>query len=353
MAGVLAASAGMAGAETLPGVEMTVVMSGLHSPRGLAWGPEGGLYVAEAGSAQLSGPCTDSEGDVTRGQNCYSGTGAISRLWRGHQERVASGLPSIVNTGDGVSDGPEHLAFSGASAYVTIGWGGSPSARAGLGELGRLFGALLKVEPGGPWRVVADVSAYEAEHNPAGGRVDSNPYGVLAEPGQRFVTDAGANTLLKVAANGTVSLVAAFPPLAAPPPFGQSDAVPTNVRRGPDGALYVSLLTGAPFLPGAASIWRLVPGQAPQVAFDGLTAITDFAFGPDGSVYVVEYSSDVFLSGPSALVRIAPDGVRTVLTTDLVHPSGIAVGVSGDLYVSNNGGLGDPPGQGEVVRIRF
>jgi glucose/arabinose dehydrogenase len=28
---------------------VTVAMSGLDSPRGLAWGPEGALYVAEAG----------------------------------------------------------------------------------------------------------------------------------------------------------------------------------------------------------------------------------------------------------------------------------------------------------------
>ena len=35
--------------------DITVVMSGLNSPRGLAWGPEGGLYVAEAGTVQIAG----------------------------------------------------------------------------------------------------------------------------------------------------------------------------------------------------------------------------------------------------------------------------------------------------------
>jgi hypothetical protein len=36
---------------------VSVAMSGLNSPRGLAWGPEGAPYVAEAGSAITSGVC--------------------------------------------------------------------------------------------------------------------------------------------------------------------------------------------------------------------------------------------------------------------------------------------------------
>lgn len=55
---------------------LAVVMSNLDNPRGLAWGPEGGLYVAEAGSPVVNGPCAP----IARGENCYSGTGAISRL---------------------------------------------------------------------------------------------------------------------------------------------------------------------------------------------------------------------------------------------------------------------------------
>jgi hypothetical protein len=83
---------------------------------------------------------------------------------------------------------------------------------------------------------------------------DANPYGVLAEPGRQFVVDPGGNTVLEVGANGTVSLVAVLSPIAVPPgpfnpPFASSEAVPTQVRRGPDGALYVSTLTGAPLLP--------------------------------------------------------------------------------------------------------
>jgi hypothetical protein len=328
----------------------TVVMSGLDAPRGLAWGPEGALYVAEAGGTAINGPCVA----VARGQNCYSGTGAITRLWRGKQERVASGLPSAVNPALTDIIGPDHLSFVGrGNPAVTIGWGAAPAARTGLGALGRLFGTLLAVTPSGQWRVVADVSSFEQTENPAGGPNDSNPYGVLAEPGQTFVTDAGGNSLLAVDKTGDVSLVAVFPSIAVPagpfnPPFAQSEAVPTDVTRGPDGALYVSTLTGAPFLPGAASIYRVVPGQAPQVYAAGFTMITDLDWGSDGSLYVLQHASAPFFGGPGSVIRVAPGGARTTVATGLSRPAGLRVGPDGALYVANNSPFADI---GEVLRI--
>ena len=52
-----------------------VIASGLFNPRGLAFGPEGALYVAEAGRGG-SGPCvTGNTGTV-----CYGASGAITRI---------------------------------------------------------------------------------------------------------------------------------------------------------------------------------------------------------------------------------------------------------------------------------
>src|SRR6476620_9796839 len=69
------------------------VMSGLDNPRGLAFGPEGALYVAEAGHG--AGAVTDPANDsrcfaVGPGTGCYAPTGAITRLWRGQQEKFAT-----------------------------------------------------------------------------------------------------------------------------------------------------------------------------------------------------------------------------------------------------------------------
>ncbi len=156
---------------------VTVVMSGLDNPRGLAFGPEGGLYVAEAGRGG-GGPC-----QVLRGAlQCYGPSGAITRLWRGIQEPVVTGLPSQVDP-NGQAIGPSDISFQGrGGAFITLGFGGDPASRAAFGAPGALFGTLIQASAGEAWRVVADVSAYEAAANPAGGPIDTNPYGLLAEP---------------------------------------------------------------------------------------------------------------------------------------------------------------------------
>jgi glucose/arabinose dehydrogenase len=67
-------------------------MTGLDNPRGLAWGPAGGLYVAEAGRGG-SGVCVPAPDAPPPAVRCYGATGAVSRLWHGLQERVVAGLP--------------------------------------------------------------------------------------------------------------------------------------------------------------------------------------------------------------------------------------------------------------------
>ena len=329
---------------------ITTVMSGLNSPRGLDCGPEGALYVAEAGTTQLTGACVGFLEGATPATKCWSGTGSISRLWRGDQERVATGLPSTYIVSSGFASGPQAISFVGRGhAMVTLGWGGPPELRDAMGSGAPQAGTLIQLQPSGGWRVVADVSAFEGSNNPAGGIVDSNPYGVLAEPGRTFVVDAGGNSLVEVAANGRISLVATFPSTPAPPPFNQSDAVPTRVRRGPDGALYVSTLSGAPFAIGSAVIYVVRPGQPPAVYAGGFKTITDFTFTPDGGMYVLQFASaPVFFGGTGVLIRVAPNGTRTTITTALSQPTGLVVGEDGSVYVSNRG---TSVGTGEVLRI--
>lgn len=341
---------GRADAQTI-----TQVMSGLDSPRGLAFGPEGGLYVTEAGVPANSGFCVP----VALGMNCYSETGKVTRLFKGQQERVAEGLPSIFNTVRRDVVGANDISFQGrGGGYVTLGWGGAPAARDALGGVGSSVGTLIVLEPSGRWRVDANISDFENANNPAGGPKDSNPYGVLALPGERYVTDAGGNSLLRVAANGTVSLVATFGPLtiipAPPAPASPTaEAVPTEVVLGPDGALYVSLLTGAPFVNGLAKIYRVVPGEAPTVYQDGFRTIIDLAFGPDGSLYVLEHSATApGFAAAGRITRITPDNVRHVINTGatLQRPTSILVDSDNAIYVSNKGAA-FAAGAGEVLKI--
>ncbi|MBA3330230.1 MAG: ScyD/ScyE family protein [Actinobacteria bacterium] len=338
---VVVACLAVAGTAGSGGAAFTVVMSGLDNPRGLAFGPEGALYVAEAGRGG-DGPCI-----FLRGASmCYGPTGAVSRLSLGDQARVVTGLPSYA-AGGATATGPADISFRGRGGlFVSLSLGlEDATRRAELGPGAGLMGHVVRVRDDGEVSSIGDLAAYEASDNPDGNLVDSSPYGLLAGSGGRIVTDAGGNSLIGINRGGSQRTIAVFPSR----PGRSTDAVPTSVVQGPDGALYVGELTGVPFADGAARVYRVVPGQEPEVFLTGFKAIIDIAFGPDGSLYVLQYATGpTGLAPPGALVRVDPDGTRTTIASEgLIAPTSVVVGPE-SLYVSNRG---SSAGSGEVVRI--
>lgn len=94
---------------------MLVIASGLDNPRGLAFGPDGALYVAEAGRGGSSSLCDIDPG--SRLQRCYGPTGAITRITGiGVHQRVVSDLPSIAPASGGGAQGPNDIDFGFGSA---------------------------------------------------------------------------------------------------------------------------------------------------------------------------------------------------------------------------------------------
>jgi hypothetical protein len=356
--GVLAIPAGLAGGH---GLRFEVVADGLDNPRGLAFGPKGALFVAEAGRGGPGPPCATVPPPPPDFRVCYGPTGAVTRIWRGKDKRVVDGLPSLAppvpgGTGVEVYAGPTDVSFDGKRGFLVTGLGFHPDVRkTELVPVGELFGRLWRFWPG--LRRVADISAFELT-NPDEGVVHSNPYAVLATRGARYVVDAGGNTLLRVR-DGTVTLVAVFPPRTNPlfpgvgPPMIES--VPDSIVRGPGGDLFVGELTGFPFPVGEARVYRVSPDGV-NVYASGFTEIIDIAFDRRGNLYVLEFDTNGLAPGTTgALWRVQPRGNRTksestrieVEGLTLESPAGLAIG-HGAIYVSNRG---TSAGTGEVVRI--
>lgn len=348
-------------AQGFAAVPWTIVATHLDNPRGLDFAPNGALYVMEAGRGGGPGAPSVPGGE---GSPVYFGlTGAITRVSHGVQERIVTGLPSLANADGTRANGPSNISFGQfGHALVTMGLGRPPALRTQLGSGAAAMGTLQQMAQNGQLKLAADIAVFEAAADPDGNGPDSNPTGVTSEKaGSAYVADAGGNSLLKVAANGTVSLVAVFPNVLVPRPAflppGPSpipmQAVPTSVVRGPDGALYVGQLTGFPFPPGGAKIFRVVPGSTPTVYASGFTNIIDLEFDSAGRLYVLEIDANGLLapSPTGRLARVSPGGGSTVtIASDgLVMPAGMVIGPDGAIYISN---YSASPGVGQVIRLQ-
>src|SRR5919108_4898755 len=115
-----------------------VVARGLDNPRGIAFGPDGALYVAEAGRGG-AGPCTTVE--LFGGPMCFGPSGAVTRVQHGQQRRVSTGLGSMAHADGGFAFGAHDISFrGGGGAYVTVGgcFGLATPAQGNCGGLFRL-----------------------------------------------------------------------------------------------------------------------------------------------------------------------------------------------------------------------
>jgi hypothetical protein len=341
---------------------VTAIMKDLDQPRGLAFAPNGALFVAEAGHG--GAPCTG-----TMGLNCYGKTGAVRRYWHGQTETVASGLPSLSFPQGAGARGPHDIAILGlGGARVTIGLEALASERDALHRdgLGWLVDIPASTLLGPPTQVRTDEWSYAvdmATHQETAYAQprESDPYGLLAVPGGYVLADASANALMQIRANGEISTLAEFPSRPDRKPFN-TDSVPTSVAVGPDGAYYVGEFTGfnPPPPDGNANVYRVAPGEDLQVFCAGFNRIIDIAFDVDGSLLVLQYATTAANTGPGVLWRVVPpppdvpdrscpDRARVNTGIVLDQPTAVAIGPDGALYISNRGGRAGKVG--EVLRI--
>jgi hypothetical protein len=314
------------------------IATDLNNPRGIAAGPGNRLLVVE------------------------SATGVIDELRHGKKSTFAT-VPGAVD-----------VATNRHGTYAVV--GGPVST-------------LVRIGDDGTTEVVADIGAYQGTHpdpddldNPSN-PFESNPNGLaLLSRGRVLVADAAGNDLLLVDRHGQITTVAHFKPERVawnlpfpvpPPPDALAEAVPTAVAVGPDGAYYVSELTGFPFTKGAARIWRIKPGSVDAVCdpltpdpsgscrsvATGFSSVIDLTFGPDRTMYVLELARDGLAGAlvfdpptefpPIGALWSVKHGVSTKIADSLVAPGGVAVNRHGTIFVTTL--TFGPPG-GTVISLR-
>jgi DNA-binding beta-propeller fold protein YncE len=303
------------------------------------------------------------------GQTCFAQTGAISAIREGTSTRVVEGLPSGIAP-NGVVGPSGVVVDDDGSLWFTIGLGGSGEFRDAIPDgFGSDLGYLFRTDDSGRAQPVADLVAWEIEHNPDAGQPaneepDSNPNGIALTEGGVVVADAGGNSLVLASDDGGLSLGAVFPvamtPFRLEPDAEEQvipvDPVPTSVAVGPDGAWYVGMLTGFPFIVGSATVQRVVPGGEPTIYANGFTNIMDVAFGPDGSLYVLEIAHAGLATptegGPpmGGLWVVPPGGgdPELLASDGLVMPGGLAVSDDGTVHIST---CSVCPGGGGIVSL--
>jgi hypothetical protein len=332
---------------------VTTVATGLSDPRGLAFAPNGDLYVAEAWTAP---------GTLTT-TNCFQSvigpftggfTSRISRVRRGEEtpEVVAGGFPSssaAVGDNFGLADltfdGPHLLALSGGggcskghpeavSEVLAIGRDGARRSVANLstwilanpGQKGVEQFQTPDYEPDGVWfgmtRHRGRLLAVEANHGLLV-EVDTAAHGHGAGPGDRVALVAdlyktfGDNTYTSLATRGRSIYLGTY---------GRFD---NNFAGG---------------------IYRLSPRGHVQVA-SGLTSVIAIAFDREKRLYALQ--APIFDGGGAglgSLVRINDDGTHTVLLSGLASPGSLTRGPDGALYLTQCS-FHCAPGTGWVSRV--
>jgi hypothetical protein len=339
-----------------------VYASGFNGPRGLKFGPDGLLYVAEAGTGGTTSTkdiCTQVVQPV--GPDTGGLTATISKISRaGKRVIVASGFPSAVSNMPPDIFGVADVAFLDGKLYAVFEAGGCSHGNPTIPN------AVVEVDTAtGKWKIVADLSAFVKAHpakytNEADFEPDGIPYSLIAYRDRLYTVESNHGQLLSITPQGEVRVEIDISE-------AEAHIVPTSVVER-NGDFFVGNLGLFPITPSSSKILTLTPNryQDPAPGLDpspelqrlrvagsraGFTTVVAVAFGPDGLLYALELSPEAGFPTPGIgkVVRLKGDGEIEDVATGLTVPTAMTFGPDGHLYVSNFGAV--PGGAGQIVRI--
>ena len=330
---------------------VSVFATGLNNPRGLKFGPDGNLYVAEGGigGANSTEGCCE---QVIPPVGPYTGSTSGSRISKidanGNRTTAVDNLPSSqtsATTGNLIS-GAADVAFIGNTLYILMGGAGCSH---GVPQVPEMPNGVLRVNGDGSTKLIANLSAFVmafpvAHPNADDFEPDGTWYSMTAVGGNLYAVEPNHGELDKITPEGQISRVSDIS-------ASQGHIVPTAIAYR--GNFFVGNLNTFPVVPGSSKIYKITPSGNVSVFTEGLTTVLGVVFDGSDRMYVLEASAAAGNPTPftGKVVRVDPSGLQTEIASGLFFPTGMTLGPDGALYVSNFG-FGPPPvGLGEILRI--
>ena len=325
-----------------PTATASLFASGFNDPRGLKFGPDGDLYVAEAGIGGTISSAGFSCAQAPPPFGPYFGSSTGGRISKvnsnGVRTTVTDQLASATSSAGDIM-GPADVAFLNGNLYVLQNAGcsrGLPNYPSGVYKVSNGVATL-----------VGNLSAWQAANpvanpEPHDFEPDGAWYSLVAVGNDLYAMDANHGELVKVKLNGTVSRLVDISAVLG-------HVVPTAMDYR--GNFYVGNLGTFPIM-GNSTVQKINPAGKIQQVADGLSAVLGIVVDQQSWIYVLEMTTGAPFPTPGTgrITAISPSGVKSTLVSGLNFPTGMTMGPDGNLYVSS-WGFGMPPGGGQITKI--